>query len=341
MNSSAAVVCRLATPVQIMYGKSVKLGKWDKSRGAKIVTGVLPHSHDPYISRTYHIEAELGLGGSGAVYLAWHKRLQKHVVIKVIQNDIEGTLEVRRNEVEALKNIKNTYVPQVFDFLVEGDSSFTIMEYIEGENFDKHLSNGKIFTEKQIIKWYYQLASALDAIHNFNVYHRDIKPSNIMLTLTGDACLIDFNSALVSGNNTGIVSRSMGYASPEQYEYFKLCRSSLADKTRRYADYIETVLLVGDCITDRMSHASSHTQSKAHEIDWKLSDIYSLGATMYHFLTGKRPPVRADEVKQIPNLKGYSEGILNIIEKSMKTNPNERFASAEELIEALGECAAK
>jgi len=287
------------------------------------------------MSRTYQIITELGSGGGGAVYMAWHKRLRKYVVIKVVKNNSSRKIEVRRNEVEALKNIKNAFIPQVLDFLTESDHSFTILEYIEGESFDKLLCPVNRFTEDQIIKWYTQLASALEAIHMLDVCHRDIKPANIMLTIKGDACLIDFNSALVSGNVTGVTSRSMGYASPEQYDYFKRCKNLLEDSDKASAALAETAMKTGDCKTVPIPAESIINHQRPEKIDWKRSDIYSLGATMLHFLTGKRPSVRTDDINHISQLEGYSKSILQIIESSMKRNPYERFASAKALIDAL------
>ena len=331
-----------------MYGKLIKAGS--------------------YIHRTYRIKEELGSGGSGAVYMAWHTRLQKYVVMKVVRNCSTGAVEVLRNEVEALKNIKSMHIPQVLDFFIEKDRSFTIMEYIDGVSFDKLLKFGRNFTQAQVIKWYIQLASALSSIHQNNVCHRDIKPSNIMRTINGDVCLIDFNSALVSGNNTGVISRSMGYASPEQYEYFKMCKGIFDDLSSKgifddsegiragiegragndgvsegisvendkvYSDYVETALIAGDYNVRPLRGENAATGAKIQGINWRLSDIYSLGATMYHFLTRKRPPVKEEEVVQIPYLRGYQEGILRIIERSMRSQPSQRFGSAEELGDAL------
>jgi len=268
------------------------------------------------------VETELGSGGSGYVYKAWHKRLRKQVVIKEYIYSSSGAIEMRRNEVEALKNIKNMHLPQVYDFFIETGRSFSILEYIEGESFDKLLAGGKKFAKPQINRWYCQLASALEAIHRKAICHRDIKPANIMLMPGEDVCLIDFDAAHVSGNSTKVISRSLGYASPEQYKYFQLCEKMYAGKTAEKENkYNETELMVDECA--------------AYAIDWKLSDIYSLGATMYHLLTGNRPPVRASDTVEISVPADSSGGLAKIIERSMRINPNKRFSSAEELRECL------
>jgi len=320
-----------------MYGKSVESRENER----------------PGIYRTFRVESLLGSGGSGTVYKAWHTRLQKHIVVKEAKNDVAGAIEARRNEVEALKNVKNEYMPLIFDFIEEDERSFTIMEYIEGESFDILLSRGHKFTEPQVLKWYTQIVSALEMIHGLYVYHRDIKPSNIMLRPTGDVCLIDFNAALVSGNDTRVISHSSGYASPEQYAYFQLCEKiykehkleeSQNNRMESSANP-ESFLIKSDIITeftpsaqaDVSCYSDKEVEYNPVRIDWKRSDIYSLGATMYHLLTGKHPPLRADEVIPISKLGDYNEGLVDIIESSMQFDPFKRFASAEELSNAL-EC---
>ena len=265
-----------------------------------------------YMSRqnTYRIESRLGGGGGGSVYRVWHANLQKQAVIKASKSAGHGCAQARRNEFEALKDVRSRYLPQVYEFITEGSNSLTVMEYIEGESFANLLRRGCRFSRPEIIEWYCQLASALETLHRHDICHCDVKPANIMLRPEGDICLIDFNAAFVNGNAARVVSRSPGYASPEQYELYEL-----VERNRKKTP--EHVI-----------------RSMVCSIDWKRSDIYSLGAAMYHILTGNRQHERAAEVVPIKKIGRHDAKITRIIEKSMRQDPAERYAGATELAKA-------
>ena len=185
------------------------------------------------ISRSdiYRIIAIISCGNSSIVYKAWHKHLRKYVVIKSQKAVTTKDPMLLHIEAEALKNLKSPYLPKLLDLYVDDEGSSTVLEFIEGESFDRLLKRGERFSSSQVILWYHQLSAALETIHEAGVCHRDIKPANIMLKPDGDICLIDFNAASVKGVSTRFVSRSNGYASPEQNKLFEQINNPSSQNT--------------------------------------------------------------------------------------------------------------
>lgn len=175
------------------------------------------------IHSTYEIIKKIGSGGGGVVYLANHLNLNKKVVLKADKRKITTRPELLRREVDVMKNLSHTYIPQVYDFFIENDTVYTAIDYIEGESLDKPIKRGEKFSQPQVIKWARQLLEALDYLHTpthgdppKGYVHSDVKPANLMRTPNNDICLIDFNIALALGE-INLVGHSIGYASPEHY----------------------------------------------------------------------------------------------------------------------------
>ena len=160
------------------------------------------------IAGLYEISRQIGAGGGGIVYLGRHIRLHKTVVLKADKRSLRAGSEALRREVDLLKGLSNTYIPQVYDFVQEGDTVYTVMDYIEGESFDKALKSGQKASQPYLVRWACQLLEALNYLHSqppYGILHGDIKPANIMLRPNGDICLIDYNIALSLGENGAVV----------------------------------------------------------------------------------------------------------------------------------------
>ncbi len=346
------------------------------------------------IAGVYEIYEQIGAGGGGIVYSGQHIRLQKKVVLKADKRKLSAKTESLRREVDMLKNLNHTYIPQVYDFVEEDGIVYTVMDYIEGESFDKILAKERKISQPEIVKWACQLLEALCYLHSqppYGILHGDIKPANIMLRPDGNICLIDYNIALALGEDGAVkVGFSQGYASPEHYgaDYIQSNREAAvrkitsiqvgrtaesADKAMKSADDAvdgeatlalsreepngEATLVLspkelsggipqsggrglsgsseGSGTGDRSSGSSSTGTEgrKAVMLDVR-SDIYSLGATLYHIISGKRPAKDAREVQPL-GTEVCSPAVAVIIQKAMNPQPDMRYQSAEEMLHAF------
>lgn len=303
------------------------------------------------IAGTYQIIKQIGAGGGGNVFLAYHLRLGKNVVLKADKRQLTTRPELLRIEVDVLKHLSHTYIPQVYDFFVENDTVYTAMEYIEGESFDKALKRGETFSQVQVIKWGKQLLEALSYLHRpihgdppHGYTHSDIKPANLMLTPLGNICLIDFNISLALGEEM-VIGRSEGYASPEHYGLdFSTddgyTSTAHADRTENARSGPTSVIRKAVSTFSGRSSSSGGayrgtTGSGYHLVAPDVrSDIYSVGATLYHLLSGNRPASHAKKVVPLSE-EEFSPQLVRIIKKAMEPNPNRRYQTADEMLEAL------
>ncbi len=312
---------------------------------------------DTVLNGTYRILEEIGSGGGGIVYKAYHERLKTTVVLKRIKENVKGILE-SRTEVDILKNIKHTYLPRVYDFLELEGEIFTVMDYIPGKSMAQMLAEQGAFPQKQVLGWAEQLAEALAYLHGQSppVIHSDIKPANIMLTPAGNICLIDFNVSLAFDRNmrtsTGV---SGGYSPPEQYRTVTSYRSftdfgkrrESAARTADMTGAAETELMTGvgetgfmSDETEMMSPEATPTVSMVESLIGsgvdERSDIYSLGATLYHLLTGNKPPADFERGTSVEECGvAVSEGFAHILNKMMELDPDRRYQNGAEALYAL------
>lgn len=286
------------------------------------------------LNDTYEITERLGSGGGGVIYKAYHRRMQKHVAIKLIKDDIKGNLNIR-SEVDMLKNLKNDFLPQVLDFVEDGNDVYTVMEFIEGHNFKQLVYSGKKFDEKSVRKYAVQLCRAVKYLHNQNppIIHSDIKPANIMLTPKDNICLIDFNISMMLNNGTATaVGGSQGFAAPEQFKRIISTPEYTDDfhEETRFIDNDETEILLDSEVAPK--HTSKiKTKDMARAFIDTRTDIYGIGATIYYMLTSRTP------ISGYVDFRGIrcSAAIKDIILKAMNPNPYKRFQSASEMSRAL------
>ena len=268
---------------------------------------------------SYQILAELGKGGMGAVYLAEHKLIGRKAAIKTLLPHFCHRPEIVRrffNEAKAATAVKHPGIVEIYDMDVQDDgAAFIAMEYLEGETLKAHLRRHKGLPVEKAIELVRQTASALAAAHSKGVIHRDLKPDNIFIVPDPEigerVKILDFGIAkLIEGDdagehrtNTGTVMGTPSYMSPEQ------CRG-------------------------------------AGKVDLR-ADLYSLGCIFFELVCGQPPFIRdgsgavmgAHMYEQPPPPRtlapSLSPALDAFILRLLAKNPDERFATATDLLHAL------
>lgn len=253
------------------------------------------------IGGMYQIIDEIGKGGVGIIYRAYHLNLQKYVVVKKIKDHFVGVLEARA-EVDILKSLHHSNLPQVYDFLQVGSEIYTVMDFIDGHDLKYYIDHGYYFEESTLWQWLAQLCDVLGYLHDHGILHLDIKPANIMLTPEGKLYLIDFNISL-SGEGENLTGISEFYAAPEQFQKWQ-------------------ALLYG-------------MEDKMGPLD-ECADIYSLGATFYHMMTGVLPTVHLAQFTPISGYQlNYTDNLIFIIDKMMKPQKLQRYHTVKKVSDAI------
>lgn len=254
----------------------------------------------------YEIWKEVGRGGMSIVYLARDNRLNKQWAVKEIKNDgsksTKTLLKGLEREANILKNVDHPVLPRIVDIINQEGTIYVVMDFIEGTTINDRLKKEGAQPQELVIEWGLQLASALDYLHNMNppVIYRDMKPSNVMIKPEGGVKLIDFGTAkeyIIENNADTTALGTRGYAAPEQFG-------------------------------DSQGRGIYKTDAR--------TDIYNLGATLYHIVTGKNPCEPPYEMKPIREWNpALSSGLEKIILKCTQPNPNDRYQNCSELMYAL------
>jgi serine/threonine protein kinase len=265
------------------------------------------------LQNRYQIVQPLGKGGMGAVYEAMDLRLE---VIVAIKETLSADGQSRRHfesEARMLAHLQHPSLPRVTDYFTEGDRAFLVMQFIEGVDLSRIIAQQPgPFPVESVVAWADQLLDALIYLHSRDrqVIHRDIKPHNLKLTPQGKIALLDFGLAKTQSSRSGNEDNKS---------------TAVFGYTRRYAPL------------EQMQDQATGPRS----------DIYALGATLYHLLTGVKPPdalsraaaidqARPDPLRPADEVHpAIGPEIASILKRAMAQNAEDRYAGASEFRDAL------
>ena len=262
----------------------------------------------------YRIVRQLGQGGMGAVYEAIDQRLDTTVALKETLFADERLRKQFEREARLLARLHHPALPRVSDHFSEADGQFLVMQFIPGDDLSEMMTRKKgPFPVNQVLTWADQLLDALDYLHTQDpqIVHRDIKPQNLKLTSRGQIILLDFGLAKGQAGDISRVTTS----------------ASIFGYTPNYAP-LEQIQGLG---TDARS------------------DLYSLAATLYHLMTGVKPPDALTRAAAVVNgqpdplskaSQAHSEispDVDEVLAKAMAQNREQRYATAADMRRAFHE----
>jgi hypothetical protein len=267
------------------------------------------------LQNRYVVERRIGEGGMGAVYIATDRRFGSTVALKETFFDDPSLRRAFEREARLLNRLRHTALPRVSDHFEEGAGQFLVMEYVPGNDLSQMLKErgGVGFPPREVLGWADQLLDALDYLHTQEpqVIHRDIKPQNLKLMSRKQIVLLDFGLA----KGTPLQTRVTATGSVFGYSF-------------NYAPI------------EQMQGAGTDPRS----------DLYSLGATLYHLLTGATPPDALTRATAVLNgepdpLRPANEGdaarvspeLADALTHAMALSAGRRFESAGEMRDALRE----
>ena len=255
----------------------------------------------------YEILEQIGAGGFGAVYKARDPILKRLVAVKLCTAEDEDLRKRFYREAEISGNLHDPSIVTVFDSGVEDGAPYLVQEYLGGEDLDQVIRRGEDIPRHERLECLMQVARGLRYAHNKGVLHRDVKPGNVRLLEGGKAKLMDFGIATLKSSHTrltriGTLVGTVGYLAPEQ--------------------------LSGKRADERV-------------------DVFSFGVLAYELLSYQRP-FQGDDWEEVCRaileteprplgelVSGYPEEVIRLVERCLQKDPDQRYASFDEVLRAL------
>jgi serine/threonine-protein kinase len=260
----------------------------------------------------YRLLRRLGRGAMAEVYLAEQLSLRRQVAVKVLRNSLAGDATyVQRfhNEAQAAASMVHANIVQIYNVGCAEGVHYIAQEYVAGQNLRELLARHGALDVKQAVTILRQVALALAKAAERGIVHRDIKPENIMLAATGEVKVADFGLARLAGGS----------------DQAHLTQVGITMGTPLYM---------------------SPEQVEGRPLDVR-SDLYALGVTTFHMLTGE-PPFRGETALSVAvqHLKSAPErleqrrpdlppSLCRIVHKLLAKRPDDRYASPRELLRDL------
>ena len=270
----------------------------------------------------YRILEELGRGGMGRVYRAVHERMERQVAIKVLSPQLMRSPKAQslfEREVRAISRLSHPNIVSAYDANVANGRHFLVLELVEGPNLSRFLRKNGPLNIDQALEYAKQAGFGLAHAHKRGLVHRDIKPGNLLISLE------EKGGKMVPG--------------PVKISDFGLAR--LQDKASGNPDE-SSIASASHSVTGTPDYISPEQAYDVHQADIR-SDIYSLGCTLYHCLTGNPPfegnniieklVKHASEAPPNPQLlrPEIPDRVAALTARMMAKLPDQRFQTPDEL----------
>ena len=274
--------------------------------------------------KQFRLEGMLGEGDMGLVYRAYDTRLHRAVAVKLLSHELTSDTQRKQRffqEARAAARISHPAVAQIFDVDEVGDSTFIVMELVEGKTVQQLIRNQELDL-LGVMDIGMQVAEGLSKAHTLGIVHRDIKPANVMRTTDGHVKILDFGLAKLLDVTTVVGSAG---TPPLKSPEFAQTRTGVVMGTPAYM---------------------SPEQVRGLPVDLR-ADIFALGVTLFEMATGQSPfrrenfmdALHAAAFEETPPMNSIRpqipDDLQRIVGRCLKKQPEDRYQSAQLIADEL------